>query len=137
MFAWGADRVLKLFGAAYQYAVDMEYERTRSVFDAGVAVLSPRGAVALDWVNAVAAHPATDVARSLLAMGYQGLTPVISAAERAVRQTICDVYLAAYLERSGIRRETVARCEPAMAATLLRGGPGNPEREALERIAAG
>lgn len=36
VFAWGEGRVLKLFTAAYQYAVDLEAERARAVHEAGL-----------------------------------------------------------------------------------------------------
>ena len=48
---------------------------------------------------------------------------------------VADAYLAAYLEFTSVTRDDVARCEPAMAAALLRAEPDNLERAALEALA--
>ena len=45
-----------------------------------------------------------------------------------------DAYLDAYLEFTSVTREDVARCEPMMAAALLRAEPENLERNALLAI---
>jgi hypothetical protein len=45
-----------------------------------------------------------------------------------------DAYLAAYLEFTSVTREDIARCEPAMAAALLRAEPENTEQDALRAL---
>jgi tRNA A-37 threonylcarbamoyl transferase component Bud32 len=233
VFAWGADRVLKLFRPRYQYAVDMEYARAQAVVSCGIAaprvdeivesdgrrgivferidgptllsriasdgtahvaerlaevhreihrhraiglptyadltakagdrspaaleryaqvpggdsvfhgdlhpgnvLLTGDGPVVLDWVNALAAHPALDVARSTLLMAYQGLTATTPDSIRALRTELTDAYLTSYLAGSNVTLAEVERCQPAMAAPLLAAEPGSPVRRALEELAA-
>jgi hypothetical protein len=96
--------------------------------------------VILDWVNACAAHPAADVARSLVLMRYQGMPKGLPApagrAIREVRNAVTDAYLEHYLAITDVSREDVALCEPLMAAALLRHEEHEEEdRAALERLA--
>jgi thiamine kinase len=103
-------------------------------FHPGNIVIATGGAVILDWVNASAAPAAADVARSWMLLGYQGLSDQTTQSIRAARREMADAYLAAYLEFTEVRRDDVARCEPAMAAALLRAEPDNLERKALLAI---
>jgi len=100
----------------------------------GNVVITPDGPMILDWVNATAAPAAADVARTLMLIGYQGLSDRTPAPIRDARREMLDAYLSAYLESTRVTRDEVARCEPAMAAALLRAEPDNGEREALRRI---
>ena len=103
-------------------------------FHPGNVVISPDGAVVLDWVNASAAPAAADVARTLMLIGYQGLSDQTTQNIRTARREMTDAYLASYLEFTSVTREEVARCEPAMAAALLHAEPENLEREALRAL---
>ncbi len=103
-------------------------------FHPGHIVITKGGAVILDWVNATAAPAAADVARTLMLMGFQGLTEQTPSDIRRARRDMTDAYLDAYLGFTSVTREDIARCEPAMAAALLRTEPDNIERDALREI---
>lgn len=106
-------------------------------FHPGNVIESATGPVIIDWVNAFLAHPAADVARSVVLMRYQGLAADTPTSVLETRRAVADAYVERYLEIGGVSRDQIARCEPAMAAALLRHQPENAERDTLARIAAG
>ncbi len=89
------------------------------------------GAVILAWVNASAAPDAADIARTLMLIGYQGMSDQTTATIRQARRGMTDAYLAAYLEFTSVTCEDVVRCEPATAAAVLRAKPDNIDSAAL------
>jgi len=103
-------------------------------FHPGNIVIASDGAVILDWVNASSAPAAADVARTLMLIGYQGMSDQTTDGIRRARREMTDAYLAAYLEFTSVTREDVARCEPVMAAALLRAEPDNIEQDALRAL---
>ncbi len=52
-----------------------------------------------------------------------------------IRRAVTDAYVDHYLELTDVTREEISRCEPAMAAALLRHQPDNAESETLARMA--
>lgn len=105
-------------------------------FHPGNVVIARGGAGILDWVNASAAPAAADVARTLMLMGFQGLTERTPPDVRHARTEMTEAYLDAYLEITEVSRADVAACEPAMAAALLRAEPDNADRDALLALIA-
>jgi Ser/Thr protein kinase RdoA (MazF antagonist) len=106
----------------------------------GNVVRADEGPMILDWVNACTAHAAADIARSIVLMRFQrmqkGLPDRVRSAMRKVRDAVTDAYLEHYLSITGVTRRDVARCEPLMAAALLRHElHEDEEREQLERLA--
>jgi aminoglycoside phosphotransferase (APT) family kinase protein len=105
-------------------------------FHPGNVIESATGPVIIDWVNAFLSHPAADVARSIMLMRYQGLDADTAPSVVEIRRIVTYAYVARYLELTDVTREEISRCEPAMAAALLRHQPGNAESETLTSIAA-
>ena len=96
-------------------------------------ILSSHGPALIDWVNACAAHPAMDVARSYILMRYQGLKLDRTGRRARIAQTYRDAYLAA----KTISRHDYEACLSNSAASLLRSQPKNPYRDELETLARG
>jgi aminoglycoside phosphotransferase (APT) family kinase protein len=105
----------------------------------GNVVLSERGPVILDWVNAHSAHPASDVARSVVLMRFQGMPRQLPEKSRQrlkeVRDAVTDAYLERYFSIARVTRDEVSGFLPLTAGALLRHEPDNPEGPLLARIA--
>jgi aminoglycoside phosphotransferase (APT) family kinase protein len=106
-------------------------------FHPGNVIESARGPVIIDWVNAFLAHPAADVARSIVLMRYQGLVADTPPAAVETRRAVTDAYVDRMLEITPLSRDDLDRCLPAMAAALLRHQPDNAEAAVLAGIAEG
>lgn len=106
-------------------------------FHPGNVILASGGPVIVDWPNACAAHPAVDVARSLVLLRYQGLTEAIGPPVHDARRAFADAYLAAYLAPGGVEAADVGRSLPLHASGLLRGEPHNAHAAELHTLAEG
>ena len=106
-------------------------------FHPGNVVRSERGLVIVDWPNACLAHPAADVARSLILIGYQGLAAATQRARVAARRAFAAAYLQATLSTGDVDWQAVAACLPLAAAGLLRAEPSNACAADLRRMVQG
>lgn len=106
-------------------------------FHPGNVILAERGPVIVDWPNARRAHPAADVARSIMLMQYQGAGSAYPVELDPLRRDFTDAYVAAYLARDTVSWAEIERCLPLFAAGILREQPDNAHRDVLARIARG
>jgi aminoglycoside phosphotransferase (APT) family kinase protein len=106
-------------------------------FHPGNVIMAERGPVIVDWPNARLAHPAADVARSVMLMQYQGAGGAYPVELDPMRRDFTEAYVAAYLARGTLTFAEVERCLPLFAAGILREQPDNAHRDVLARIAAG
>jgi aminoglycoside phosphotransferase (APT) family kinase protein len=106
-------------------------------FHPGNVILSQRGPVIVDWPNACCAHPAVDVARTLVLIRYQGASPAESATRRDSRFLLARGYLREYLTSSSVTADEVQRGLPLHAAGLLRAEPDNPHGDELRLLSDG
>lgn len=106
-------------------------------FHPGNVIMGARGPVIVDWPNARLAHPAADVARSIVLMKYQGAGGAYPIELDPVRHDFADAYLTAYLAAGSVTLDGMEQCLPLFAAGLLREQPDNAHRDVLARIAAG
>ncbi|MDJ0785719.1 MAG: phosphotransferase [Myxococcota bacterium] len=102
----------------------------------GNVILSARGPVLVDWVNAHLAHPALDVARSLVLLRYQSSRRTRSAERLALRQALADTYLEAMLDAGHVSQ---AELGPSLAwashALLHSGAVQDADVPALRALA--
>ena len=106
-------------------------------FHPGNVILSTRGPVIVDWPNACSAHPAVDIARTLVLLRYQGSSPGDGPSRRDRRFQLARDYLHEYLDSSAVEVDTVERALPLHTAGLLRAEPQNPHAEELRRLSDG
>lgn len=141
VFAWGDNQVLKLFRSWCPRAwAEQEAHITRVVQHTGVPapavgglvevdgnvlchgdfhpdniLMSPRGAVIIDWPDASQGHPLADVARTSLLARLAELPPGIPG-RRALqygRALFHQIYLRGYLKRQRARRRELDAWLPA------------------------
>ena len=101
-------------------------------------ILSPRGPVILDWMDASAGHPLADVARTALLLQLGGLPPETPRRWMIIllRRVFYAAYLNRYLRRRAADRRVLAAWHgPVAAARLAEQVPGE-ERALLRRVAA-
>jgi aminoglycoside phosphotransferase (APT) family kinase protein len=79
-------------------------------------VLSPRGPVILDWVNACRGQPAADVARTYLMLRLGKPAGPMSGLIELGRKRLTTRYLQSYMKRSGISRVDIDAWELIVAA---------------------
>ena len=107
-------------------------------FHPGNVIAGPAGEMTIDWVNAHLAPRAADVARTVMAVRYQGLRPDQPAGalrrERTVRARILDSYLAAYLAAEPIVTEELASWLARAASSQHRSEPGSADAADLEAL---
>jgi len=107
-------------------------------FHPGNVIAGPAGEMTIDWVNAHLAPRAADVARTAMAVRYQGLRPDQPAGalrrERTVRARILDSYLAAYLAAEPIVTEELASWLARAASSQHRSEPGSADAADLEAL---
>ena len=100
-------------------------------FHPGNVIAGPEGPVTIDWVNAHLAPRAADVARTVMAVRYQGLRPDQAAEalgrERAVRARILATYLADYLAAEPIAVEDLASWLARAASSQRRTEPDSAD----------
>src|SRR5262245_25428299 len=100
-------------------------------FHPGNVIAGPDGPVTIDWVNGYLAPRAADVARTVMAMRYQGLSPDQPAEalqrERAVRARILDSYLSDYLAAEPLEVEDLAGWLARAASSLRRSDPASAD----------
>jgi aminoglycoside phosphotransferase (APT) family kinase protein len=106
-------------------------------FHPGNVILARRGPVVVDWPNACAAHPAVDLARTLVLLRYQGASSSESPGRRDDRFRLARDYLAAYLAGATVTADKVQRGLALHAASLLRAEPHNPHADELRRLRDG
>jgi hypothetical protein len=106
-------------------------------FHPGNVICSSRGPVIVDWPNALRAHPAVDVARSIVLMRYQGTTDRVSEDMRARRLVYTREYVNAYLDAGTVSADDVQRALPLHAAGLVRAEPENPYADLLRALCDG
>jgi aminoglycoside phosphotransferase (APT) family kinase protein len=95
-------------------------------------IMSPRGPVIIDWVDAAKGDPAADVARTrlLISVGAPVEGRISSRRIDSVRKRALSLYLKLYLERSHISLESIdAWGLPVALARITEGIPG--ERDQL------
>jgi len=103
-------------------------------------LMTPRGALVLDWMNAVRGHPAGDVARTLLLLEHAdappGAGPALQVFLRTGRKLFVWAYWRRYAHRSGLRRADVDAWQlPLTVARLSEGVPSERSR-LLELLAS-
>lgn len=107
-------------------------------FHPGNVMAGPAGEVTIDWVNAHLAPRAADVARTVMAVRYQGLRPDQPAEalerERVVRARILDSYLAGYLAAEPIAREELASWLARAASSQHRSEPDSADAADLQAL---
>jgi aminoglycoside phosphotransferase (APT) family kinase protein len=96
-------------------------------------LMTPRGALVLDWMNAVRGHPAGDVARTLLLLEHADAPPgaglALQVLLRTGRKLFAWAYWRRYAQRSGLRRADVDAWQlPLAVARLTEGVPGERGR---------
>ena len=103
----------------------------------GNVIMSPRGPVVIDWVNAHLAAVAADVARSVMTIRYQGLGRLGADGgldeERRVRSGVLE----GYMDRLRSLRDTPEGLDQWLgrtAARLLAAEPDNPDASELRRL---
>jgi len=89
----------------------------------GNVLMSPTGAVVIDWMTACCGSPAGDVARTLFLLRDSGVPAPMSRAQRVLiallRRRLCSVYLRRYRDlRSLGLRELAGWRLPTLAARL-------------------
>jgi aminoglycoside phosphotransferase (APT) family kinase protein len=107
-------------------------------FHPGNVIASPDGPVTIDWVNGHRAPRAADVARTVMAVRYQGLGPDQPAGalerERAVRARILDSYLAAYLAAEPSALDDLASWLARAASSQRRSEPDSADAADLTAL---
>ena len=90
-------------------------------FHPGNVLLSPRGPVLIDWVDATAGNPLGDVARTIVLIRYAGLPRrgLQKWGAGLLRSVFLRAYLSAYSRRSLLRRGELCRWLPVVAAARL------------------
>lgn len=101
-------------------------------------ILARRGPIILDWLDAAAGNPLSDVARTSLLFAVAALP--LRAPRRWVIRLVRAIFQAAYIRRyrqrrAVSRRELAAWQGPVAAARLAEGVPGE-EQALLRRVAA-
>jgi aminoglycoside phosphotransferase (APT) family kinase protein len=100
-------------------------------FHPGNVIAGPNGEVTIDWVNAHLAPRAADVARTVMAVRYQGLRPDQPAEaltrERSARARILDSYLTAYLAAEPIAPADLASWLARAAWSLHESEPASAD----------
>ena len=83
-------------------------------------LMTDNGPVIIDWVDATRGEPAADVARTMLLMKHAVLPMTMDDAMRTqitqMRSAFGDVYLAKYMELTGLLEEEVTRWTVPIAA---------------------
>ena len=106
-------------------------------FHPGNVICSARGPVIVDWPNALRAHPAVDVARSIILMRYQGAGDRILDELASGRLVYAREYLYAYLDAGTVSPGDIQRAIPLHAAGLVRAEPENPYIDLLRELRDG
>ena len=104
-------------------------------FHPGNVVLGDHGPVIVDWPNACQAHPASDVARTILLSGFQGLGQAATPTLVDHRRAFARCYFEAYESHGPGVGKQVERCLPLHAAGLVRAEPVNVHASMLRAIA--
>ncbi len=104
-------------------------------FHPGNVLLGDDGPVIVDWPNACTAHPASDVARTILLTGFQGLAESPTRLLVEQRRAFARCYFEAYEASEPGIGEQVERCLPLHAAGLLRAELSNAHASTLASIA--
>ena len=98
-------------------------------------IVTPRGPVVIDWMNAVRGAPAGDVARTLLLLQFGALPAGTGASLRlsvtVLRRALVLAYWRRYSERSGLRRATADAWQLPLAVARLAENVPPTERAAL------
>jgi len=84
-------------------------------------LLSRRGPVLIDWIDATAGNPVGDVARTIVLIRYSGLPRqgLRKWRVRLLRSLFLRAYLSGYSRRSPLRRSELRRWLPVVAAARL------------------
>lgn len=105
----------------------------------GNVMVSARGPIVIDWVNAHLASVAADVARSVMTIRYESLGVRRAAGglheERRVRASVLDGYLDR-LGALGAIPDGLDQWLGRAAARLLRAEPDNPDAAELRQLVA-
>jgi aminoglycoside phosphotransferase (APT) family kinase protein len=98
-------------------------------------IMTSRGPVVVDWMNAARGAPAGDVARTLLLVEYAPLPAGTGAALRLavtlLRRALVRAYWRRYAERTGLRRASVDAWRLPLAAARLAENVPPGEKAAL------
>lgn len=104
----------------------------------GNIILSPKGPVIIDWMNALIGDPLADVARSLMMINSSALPPQAPAwlTERALRDLFAEAYVGEYARLTGISRSSLDDwLVPTLAARICE-MRGEEQREIIARLQA-
>jgi uncharacterized protein (TIGR02172 family) len=90
-------------------------------FHPGNIIMSPRGAVVIDWTTAKQGHPLADVARSLLLLRAGDVPPDTAAVWliNLLRNTFQTTYLRRYMQLQGVTTEAIEAWQLPIAAARL------------------
>lgn len=105
-------------------------------FHPGNIIMSPRGPVIIDWMNAFVGNPAADVARTSMMIGLAELPPdaPLWLSDGAYRARFGEEYLAAYSRLSGMAPEDVSEWLAPSLAVRASEVRGAERRRALNRL---
>ncbi|TYP73233.1 phosphotransferase family protein [Paenibacillus methanolicus] len=104
----------------------------------GNIILSPKGPVIIDWMNALVGDPLADVARSFMMLSSSALPPQAPAwlTERALRDMFAEAYVVEYARLTGIDRSSLdGWLVPTLAARICE-MRGQEQVEIVNRLQA-
>ena len=94
-------------------------------------LLTQRGPVILDWIDASRGRPILDVARSTLLFGGGGLPPSVPQVIKLLRGWFYRIYLHHYNHLNAIEHSELNRWIPVVAAARLDENIRNDEKRLL------
>jgi len=100
-------------------------------------ILSPRGAVVLDWLTACRGARAADVARTRMMLQIGKPQGVTNRLLELGRRLFLQRYLQTYLQKTGLQMEAVEAWMPIVAAARRRENIGGEEESLLKIIEKG